>query len=219
MEVTTNLNNKEWRAVHKDGEVIMLDEFSKTSHTFTKNPRLIAGSPEEFMAGIDSADLDIDWKAGVEYEEGDHVIYKDMLYRVVQGHTSQSDWTPDKVPALFKATLPEGEIGEWVQPEGSHDAYNTGDLVWYGSPDMVYMSLIDANVWSPEDYPAGWELQGAEDDEPEILEWKQPTGAHDAYQTGDQVLYNGRVWTSKIDANTTVPDGDEPYNRYWEPEE
>lgn len=51
-----------------------------------------------------------------------------------------------------------------------------------------------------------------------IPEWVQPTGAHDAYQTGDKVLYNTFVWVSKIDSNTTVPDGDEPYNRYWDVE-
>ena len=51
-----------------------------------------------------------------------------------------------------------------------------------------------------------------------IAEWKQPTGGHDAYQIGDKVMYKTKVWTSKINANTTVPDGDEPYNRYWEPQ-
>ena len=51
-----------------------------------------------------------------------------------------------------------------------------------------------------------------------IAEWKQPTGAHDAYQIGDKVTYNGAVWVSQINANTTVPDGDVPYNRYWKPE-
>jgi len=46
--------------------------------------------------------------------------------------------------------------------------------------------------------------------------WAQPTGAHDAYQIGDKVQYDGKIWESKINANVTVPDGDEPYNRYWE---
>ena len=48
-------------------------------------------------------------------------------------------------------------------------------------------------------------------------EWKQPTGGHDAYQIGDRVRYNGADYESKINANTTKPDGDIPYNRYWKP--
>lgn len=44
-------------------------------------------------------------------------------------------------------------------------------------------------------------------------EWKQPTGSHDAYNTGDKVTYEGEHYISKIDANTTVPGSDE---RWWE---
>lgn len=50
--------------------------------------------------------------------------------------------------------------------------------------------------------------------------WVQPTGAHDAYGIGDIVHYptvEDGLWRSKIAGNTTVPDGDIPYNRYWEP--
>ena len=47
--------------------------------------------------------------------------------------------------------------------------------------------------------------------------WKQPTGAHDAYKIGDRVTYNGKDYESRINANTTKPDGDIPYNRYWKP--
>jgi len=44
-------------------------------------------------------------------------------------------------------------------------------------------------------------------------------GLH-AYKIGEIVHYpdiNGQLWRSKINANTTKPDGDVPYNRYWEP--
>ena len=43
---------------------------------------------------------------------------------------------------------------EWVQPLGSSDAYNTGDIVSYDG--KLYQSTIDANVWSPDAYQAGW---------------------------------------------------------------
>ena len=38
------------------------------------------------------------------------------------------------------------------------------------------------------------------------------------FPKADRVIYKDKIWTSKIDANTTIPDGDEPYNRYWGPE-
>lgn len=44
------------------------------------------------------------------------------------------------------------------------------------------------------------------------LNWQQPTGAHDAYNTGDIVNYNGQMYQSQIDGNTTVPGSDE---RWW----
>lgn len=37
-------------------------------------------------------------------------------------------------------------------------------------------------------------------------EWKQPAGAHDAYNKGDRVVYNGKVYESLIDGNTWSPD-------------
>lgn len=47
----------------------------------------------------------------------------------------------------------------------------------------------------------------------EYPEWKQPTGAHDAYNIGDKCSYEGKKYISKINGNTTVPGSDE---RYWE---
>ena len=54
---------------------------------------------------------------------------------------------------------PAPEPDEWpefVQPTGAHDAYNTGDKVTYNGKH--YISTMDGNVWSPDAYPAGWEL-------------------------------------------------------------
>ena len=46
--------------------------------------------------------------------------------------------------------------------------------------------------------------------------WQRPTGAHDAYDTGDRVLYpdaDGKVYESTIDGNTWSPD---EYPQGWE---
>lgn len=91
---------------------------------------------------------------------GENGVGDPQLYRCVQGHTSQADWTPDKTPALWSAVgLAPDQIPVWSQPTGAHDAYDTGDRVHYPEADSpVYESLIDGNVWSPEAYPAGWEM-------------------------------------------------------------
>ncbi len=102
------------------------------------------------------AEVAPEWRTGQAYDSRNMVVHKGQLYEVIQAHTSQSDWPPDKVPALSRATVPEGVIPEWRQPAGAHDAYNIGDKVLFQG--QVYESLIDANVWSPAVYPAGWEL-------------------------------------------------------------
>ena len=42
--------------------------------------------------------------------------------------------------------------------------------------------------------------------------WSPPTGAQDAYKTGDIVSYEEQLWQSKIDGNATPPGSDE---RWW----
>ncbi len=101
------------------------------------------------------------WEVGKNYKKDDFLTYgingvgDPQLYKVAQGHTSQADWTPDKTPALYVAIgLDDSGYPVWSQPTGAHDAYNKGDIVNYNG--VLYESLIDGNVYSPEAYPAGW---------------------------------------------------------------
>lgn len=89
---------------------------------------------------------------------GENEVGDPQLYRCVQAHTSQADWTPNATPALWTAIgLAPDMIPVWSQPTGAHDAYNIGDRVHYpGKDDPVYESLVDGNVYSPEAYPQGW---------------------------------------------------------------
>lgn len=95
------------------------------------------------------------WESGKAYEANARVLYNGHLYKVVQAHTSQADWSPDTVPALFSEVAMPGEIPDFKQPTGAQDAYNKGDKVRFNG--AIYESLIDGNVWSPEAYPQGWE--------------------------------------------------------------
>ena len=97
-----------------------------------------------------------EWATNTAYSVGDRVQYSGLLYRCVQAHTSQDSWTPDAVPALWTRTSTD-EWPEWIRPTGAQDAYNIGDKVSFKG--LHYISLINGNVYSPEEYPAGWELQ------------------------------------------------------------
>lgn len=101
------------------------------------------------------------WQAGKSYTAGEYLTYgmngvgDPQLYKVVQQHTAQADWTPDGTPALYTAIgLDKAGYPVWSQPTGAHDAYNKGDIVSYN--DVLYQSLIDGNIYSPDSYPAGW---------------------------------------------------------------
>lgn len=51
---------------------------------------------------------------------------------------------------------PSDEWPEYVQPTGAHDAYHVGDkITWDG---RHWVCKMDGCVWTPGDYPAGWEL-------------------------------------------------------------
>lgn len=103
------------------------------------------------------------WEPGKAYKAGEYLTYGEnavgdpQLYKVAQTHTSQADWLPGSQPALYVPIgLDKDGYTVWSQPAGAHDAYNTGDIVSYNG--TLYKSVIDGNTYSPEAYPAGWEV-------------------------------------------------------------
>ena len=94
-----------------------------------------------------------EWETDTAYTAGHKVQHNGKLYKCVQAHTSQSDWTPDATPALWVAVSVDA-WPEWVQPTGAHDAYHLGDKVSYHGKH--YICTTDANVYAPGVY--GWEV-------------------------------------------------------------
>lgn len=86
------------------------------------------------------------WEVGKEYVKDERIRYENVLYKVLQSHTSQADWTPDVAVSLYVRVSIE-EYPNWVQPTGSHDAYQKGDKVTHN--EKHWESLIDANIWEP----------------------------------------------------------------------
>ena len=94
------------------------------------------------------------WAVNREYNVDNRVCYNNVLYKVLQAHTSQATWTPETAPSLYtKVLIPDPTIiPEWEQPS-STNPYMTGDKVRHN--DKIWISIIDNNVWEPGIY--GWE--------------------------------------------------------------
>ena len=134
----------------------------QVAEQFRKALQMFAASLDDEKAMEVATIYDL-WEVGKAYAVGEFVTYgtnsvgDPQLYKVVQAHTSQADWTPDVVPSLFAAVgLDEQGYPVWSQPTGAHDAYNKGDIVDYNG--TLYQSLTDGNIYPPEAYPAGWEV-------------------------------------------------------------
>lgn len=109
---------------------------------------------QDDVTALGNIELYAMWQSGKAYTVGERIQYGDKLYKCVQAHTSQDDWAPDVTPALWVVVSVE-EWPEFIHPTGAHDVYNKGDKVTYNGKH--YISLIDANAYSPDEYPAGWE--------------------------------------------------------------
>ena len=105
-------------------------------------------SDETALTGVE---LFPPWSVGKAYATGDRVQYEGTLYKCVQAHTSQADWTPPATPALWTAVSID-EYPAWVQPTGAHDAYSKGDKVTHNG--KRWTSDVDNNTWEPGVY--GW---------------------------------------------------------------
>lgn len=139
-----------------------MDKLLQAAAQFRRALQLFAASLEEETA-LEIPSIYPTWEPERAYAVGEYLTYgvnsvgDPQLYKVAQAHISQADWLPDKLPSLY---TPLGLTSEgypvWSRPTGAHDAYNTGDIVDYKG--TLYRCTVDSNIWSPEDYPQGWEL-------------------------------------------------------------
>ena len=103
---------------------------------------------------LDAKELYPVWSGdGLLYKVDDRIRYNTVLYKVLQEHFSQPNWTPEDAPSLFaKVLIPDPEvIPEWERPD-STNAYQIGDKVRFEG--KIYESIIANNVWAPNEY--GW---------------------------------------------------------------
>lgn len=109
------------------------------------------------------------------YKVGEYMIYTDgNVYKCIQetnyspedyaaawenqSEEEEPEPTPTPTPEPEPEPEPAGDYAVWEQPDASNP-YMIGDRVHFPTiDDPVYESTIDNNVWSPEAYPAGWEV-------------------------------------------------------------
>ena len=109
-----------------------------------------AGSIDDATAA-EHAEFFAPWAYPVKYKTGNIRRHGGKLYKCVQDHTSQEDWSPDTAASLCACTSdPADEWPAWSQPIGAHDSYSTGAKVSH--QDKHWISDTDGNVWEPGVY-------------------------------------------------------------------
>ena len=115
---------------------------------------------------------------------------------------------------IFANTLGEEQAMEVAAVYDSWQAdgaYAEGEYVTYGvngvgDPQLyrVAQAHTAQEGWEPGKVPALYTAIGL--DEQGYPVWSQPTGAHDAYNTGDVVNHKGTLYRSTVDGNVYAPD-------------
>ena len=119
-----------------------------------------------------------------------------------------------KAVQMFAASLSEEEaleVATIYDPWASGKVYTTGEFVTYGENSVgdpqLYKVILDHTSqedWTPDVSPSLFVAIGLDNDGYPV--WSQPAGAHDAYNTGDIVNYNGTLYESLIDGNVYSPE-------------
>ena len=105
-----------------------------------------ASASLEDTDALDAVELFPLWAVGIAYSAGERVQYDGKLYKVVQAHTSQADWTPPLVPALFTEVAAQGQ-GD--TPDNPIPYNNNMELVkdkYYSQSGVVYICFRDTGI-------------------------------------------------------------------------
>ena len=100
------------------------------------------------------------------------------------------------------SVFPKYQVGKAykVKEVFSYGENGVGDPQLY----QVLQAHTSAEQWTPDATPSLYKKIGVTEDG--YPEWVQPLGASDAYNTGDVVSYNGKLYESLMDGNVYSPD-------------
>ena len=89
-------------------------------------------------------------------KSGTRVFYGGKLKRAAVNLWDNAESTPEAAPTLWEDILYRDGIRVIPETITVGLSFAKGEKGWWG--DVLYASTIDANVWTPEAYPAGWEI-------------------------------------------------------------
>lgn len=104
-------------------------------------------SPELFKSLKNNGDL---------IEAGTRVNWNGIIKRASTNLWDTEANNPSNAPALWEDIA--YKLGYRIIPDiiTVGTAFSNGEIGWWG--DTLYKSVIDGNVWTPADYPIGWEI-------------------------------------------------------------
>ncbi len=92
------------------------------------------------------------WEPGLVVKVGELLQWDGTVVECIQAHTTQADWTPDKVPALFRIYRTP-EMTEWR----AGIAVKVSETFTYqGSTYRVLQAHTTQVGWEPPKVPALW---------------------------------------------------------------
>ena len=110
------------------------------------------------------------WQPGLSVQVGDVYACGGFLWRCIQAHTTQSDWLPDKVPALWHKVeiVHEDEVRVWQAGVN----YAAGDEVAYPDTNGTLYACLQSHTalagWEPPNVPALWKAKTPNEPAPQI---------------------------------------------------
>ena len=110
------------------------------------------------------------WQPGISVQVGDVYACGGFLWRCIQAHTTQSDWLPDKVPALWHKVeiVHEDEVRVWQAGVN----YAAGDEVAYPDANGTLYACLQGHTalagWEPPNVPALWKAKTPNEPAPQI---------------------------------------------------
>ena len=99
--------------------------------------------PEQ--TALEHKDLFDVWNYPVSYAVGKMLQYGDALYKVIQAHTSQADWTPDITPALY-TVIDVTHAGTLEDPIPAVMNMEYFEGLYYIKDDVIYLCTRDSGI-------------------------------------------------------------------------
>ena len=87
---------------------------------------------------------------------GTRVNWNGVLKRAAVDLWDTAENNPDNAPTLWEDITYKDGIRIIPETITAGLAFSKDELGWWN--DILYVSLIDSNVWTPDAYPAGWSV-------------------------------------------------------------